>query len=446
MMGKRPIHLVLLASLAAALIAGCGGGDDSSEGGTVVTVWDRAGATANTRQAFFKRWNAEEGKERGIQVKYVPQATEKYEEIVRLGFQTRRAPDVFTAPSAQMGAFVSAGWVQPLDGLVDADVLATAAPHLRDGSELVWDGKPYGIPTTTFTNRLVYNKDLFRKAGLDPEAPPRTFSQVEDAARAITERGGGAHGIALPVAWVGFRQWTVDIPLLAVDASLTQNGLFDRTSATFRSTDYAPVVEHFQRLIENKWAYPGAATLDFDTEMAAFADGKVGMMVTSSGAVGALQQLETDVDAGVGPIPVPDGRELVRSPMNAGFPFSISAMTEEREAAATVVEVLAGPEMQEALAADGNPPLSKTAWDSPAAADNELLQLFRPDSKDEQWPKAPGGVVPVEGETVDKAIAGLVLDPSKDPESALASMQERYQKAYNAAVESKKINPAEFTG
>ena len=69
-------------------------------------MWDRAGATANTRADFFKSWNADEGKKLGIRVKYLPQATEKYEEIVRLGFQTRRAPDIFHAPSAQMGAFV----------------------------------------------------------------------------------------------------------------------------------------------------------------------------------------------------------------------------------------------------------------------------------------------------------------------------------------------------
>lgn len=440
----RKLLVLLLASLLVVLV-GCGGDDEGAGDGTEVTVWDRAGATANTRQKFFERWNAEEGKKLGIRVKYVPQATEKYEEIVRLGFQTRRAPDLFHAPSSQMGAFVAAGWVQPLEGLVDDAVLQTAEPYLQPSSELVWGGKKYAIPSTTFTNRLLYNKDLFRKAGLDPDDPPTTLSEVEDAARAITEKTDAA-GIALSVAWVGFRQWKVDIPLLAVDESLAQNGLFDRSTGKYRTTEYAPVVEHYQRLIADKLAYPGAATLDYDATVAAFADGKVAMVTTSSGVVGALQQLGSDVDAGVGPIPVPDGRKLVRSPMNAGFPFAISSTARDKEAAAKVLEALVGPELQKALAADGNPPLSEDAWDSPEAKDNELLQEFRPTEEDEQWPKTPGGVLAVEGQTVDQAIASLVLDPSKDPGPVLQSLQERYQKAYDAGVEKGDVDPAEFTG
>ena len=345
-----------------------------------------------------------------------------------------------------MGAFVSAGWVQPLEGIIDPGVLETADSYLQPGSELVWGGKPYAIPSTTFTNRLVYNKDLFRKAGLDPDKPPATFTEVEDAAKAIAKSGGGAGGIALPVAWVGFRQWTVDVPLLAADESLAQNGLFDRGDATFRSSEYAPIVEHFQRLIQSKSAYPGASTLDFDTEMAAFADGKVGMMMTSSGAVGALQQLGMDFDVGVGQIPVPDGATLVRSPMNAGFPFAISATAKDKEASAKVLEALVGPELQKALAADGNPPLSEDAWDSSEAKDNKLLQQFRPTQKDEQWPKTPGGVLAVEGQTVDQAIASLVLDPSKDPAPVLESLAKRYQAAYDKGVEGGDVDASEFTG
>jgi multiple sugar transport system substrate-binding protein len=434
-------------SLALVLLAACGGGGSGggSDGAvTTVTVWDRAGALATSRQQFFAQWNETKGRELGIKVSYEPQATERYEEIVRLGFQTQRAPDIFHSPSSQMGTFVEAGWVQPLDGLVPQEVLDAAAPYLQPGSELVWGGEPYAIPTTSFTNRLVINRDLFRAAGLDPDHPPQTFSEVEAAARAIvSSSGGAAYGYALPVSWVGFRQWIVDVPLLAVDADLTQNGLFNRATSRFETGRYAPVVQHFRTMIQEGLVHPGAATLDYDKMVAAFADGKVGMMRVSSSVAGTFQQLGTKVDVGAGPIPVPDGQQLVRSPMNAGFPYAISALTEHTDAAATVFQVLVGREMQEAVAAGGNPPVDPEVFES-AAAKDPVLALFRPTELDKQWPKNPGGVLAVEGGSVDDTIEKLVLDPSVDADAELAALGQRYQTAWDAAVGDGSVDPAEF--
>jgi multiple sugar transport system substrate-binding protein len=448
----RRYAALLGAGLVAAMLAACGGdggsgGGGGSDGGDVktVVVWDRAGAEASTRQAFFKKWNATEGRELGIKVRFEPQATEKYEEIVRLSFQTERSPDVFHAPSAQMGGFVAAGWVQPLDGLVDDKLLEDAEPYLQDTSELVWGGRPYAIPTTTFTVRLAINRDLFEKAGLDPDDPPTTFSEVEEAARAITKAGGGdAYGVGLPMGWIGFQGWTLDLPILSAYGDLAQNGLFNTSTGKFESDKYAASIEHFRTLLEDKTVYPGAETMDYDVFLSSFAEGKVGMVLTSGSIVGGLQQLDSKVDLGAGPIPVPDGTTQVRSPMNAGFPVSISSRTEDPEAAATVFKVLVGPEMQEALAKGGIPPLSEAAWDSPAAKDNASLQLFRPDDNDQQWPKSPGSVLSLEGKDAATTVIGLILEPSTDVDSSLADLSARYQKAWETGVENGEIEPKEF--
>ncbi|MGW1407124.1 extracellular solute-binding protein [Streptomyces sp. NPDC002403] len=50
------------------------------------------------------------------------------------------------------------------------------------------DGKLYGIPTEEYALGLVYNRDLFEKAGLDPDKPPATWSEVRTAAKAISEK------------------------------------------------------------------------------------------------------------------------------------------------------------------------------------------------------------------------------------------------------------------
>lgn len=46
----------------------------------------------------------------------------------------------------------------------------------------------YAIPWYVSTRVLMYNKALFREAGLDPEKPPRTWDEVASLARTVRER------------------------------------------------------------------------------------------------------------------------------------------------------------------------------------------------------------------------------------------------------------------
>lgn len=416
-----------------------------TDGPVTIVVWDRAGAHAKARQAFFKTWNEGEGAGLGITVQYAPQATDKYEEIVRVGFQTKRAPDLFHSPSSQLGAFVSAGWVQPLPDLVDQAVLDKASPYHQKNGELVWGGVPYAVPTTAFTNRLVINTELFKKAGLDPEAPPKTFSEVREAAAAITKIGKGeAFGLPIPIKATGFRLWSMDILVMAGDPTVSQFGLFNAAAQRYESTKYAPILELYRALITDRTAYPGASTLAGDVATNALGKGEVGMHITSSSIVSSLKDLGSDVSAIAAPLPVPDGQQLVRSPMNAGYPYAISSTTKHPEQAAKVFEVMVGDGIQEALAAKAAPPINDTVWDSAAIKDNELLQLYRPADLDQQWPKTPGGLLQVDGEKVDQTIEKLLLDPASDLDTALASMQQRMQDAYEKAVETGDIDPKEF--
>jgi multiple sugar transport system substrate-binding protein len=43
---------------------------------------------------------------------------------------------------------------------------------------VTWEGTTYGIPTNNETMALIWNADLFKQAGLDPESPPATWDDV----------------------------------------------------------------------------------------------------------------------------------------------------------------------------------------------------------------------------------------------------------------------------
>ncbi len=57
---------------------------------------------------------------------------------------------------------------------------------------VTWDGKVYGVPTNNETMALIWNAQLFRDAGLDPEQPPATWDDLVAYARQIKQKTGKA--------------------------------------------------------------------------------------------------------------------------------------------------------------------------------------------------------------------------------------------------------------
>lgn len=58
------------------------------------------------------------------------------------------------------------------------------------------DGHFYGLPRTNYSMGLLYNRQLFTRAGLDPNSPPTTWAQVQADAKQIAALGNGTVGYA----------------------------------------------------------------------------------------------------------------------------------------------------------------------------------------------------------------------------------------------------------
>ena len=54
----------------------------------------------------------------------------------------------------------------------------------------MWKGKTYGIPTNNETMALIWNADIFKRAGLDPEKPPATWDDVVKYSKQIKDKVG----------------------------------------------------------------------------------------------------------------------------------------------------------------------------------------------------------------------------------------------------------------
>jgi len=58
------------------------------------------------------------------------------------------------------------------------------------------EGRVFGLPTANYSMGLLYNRQLFTQAGLNPDQPPTTWAEVREAAKKITALGGDKVGFA----------------------------------------------------------------------------------------------------------------------------------------------------------------------------------------------------------------------------------------------------------
>jgi multiple sugar transport system substrate-binding protein len=74
--------------------------------------------------------------------------------------------------------------------------------HWMFMESISYDGKPWAAPWYNFAlPAMVYNKDLFREAGLDPEGPPKTWDEFMAACDALESAGITGFTFGLKDAW-----------------------------------------------------------------------------------------------------------------------------------------------------------------------------------------------------------------------------------------------------
>jgi multiple sugar transport system substrate-binding protein len=117
-----------------------------------------------------------------VQVEMLPWAGRIQKIITALA--GRRAPDAVYLNLDLMPRLVDRGALRPVDEFVSEEMRTDYGEVVVDA--VTMDGSMWMFPMLRTVSASLYNKDLFEKAGLDPEKPPRNWEELEHAARALT--------------------------------------------------------------------------------------------------------------------------------------------------------------------------------------------------------------------------------------------------------------------
>ena len=130
-----------------------------------LVMWERSGGNATVVERLVAAWN-EKNPDRKIVLTYIPH-TEMVPKLAQ-AIASGEVPDLMGLDLIYGPQFASAGQLEDVTSYFEGDpTLATASPgHIKVAT---YDGKLYGVPLYADVSALFWNKDLFRKAGLDPE-------------------------------------------------------------------------------------------------------------------------------------------------------------------------------------------------------------------------------------------------------------------------------------
>jgi sn-glycerol 3-phosphate transport system substrate-binding protein len=122
------------------------------------------------------------------------------------------------------------------------------------------DGKLAAMPFNSSTPVLWYNKDAFKKAGLNPDAPPKTWAQLRDAARKI--RAANAAPCGYTTAWPTWIQFENFAALHDVPFATKENGFagFDTELVLNAPLFVRHLQLHMDMQKEGTFKYPGRDT------------------------------------------------------------------------------------------------------------------------------------------------------------------------------------------
>src|SRR6266700_1582617 len=159
-------------------VAGCGSSKSSSSSNSTTTYWDAIASAFHQANPHIK-----------VNVQTVNWTD--FPNKVQTLIQNKQFPDVLEGDTAPQ--FAQSHLLYKSSDVLSSSVLSNVMQKFLNDTS--YQGTPYGIPFTTSTRALYYNKKIFAAAGIS--SPPQTWTQLQADAAKIKAKGSIGYGLPL---------------------------------------------------------------------------------------------------------------------------------------------------------------------------------------------------------------------------------------------------------
>ncbi len=296
MIKRQTAWMAAAVSVAALVLAGCGGGGDSgsSAGGgkTKVVVWDGyEDVQGKNLTALIAQYNKEHP---DVQVTQLVSSSDRVLQKVLTAVRGGSPPDV---------AYMFGSWspnIAKIPQVVDMSQYVQESDwHWDDFYEgerqaaTVGD-KIVGVPALVDNLAIVYNKSLFKQAGVAPPSADWTWDDFRAAAKKLTDPSKKQYGWLIPADGTEDTVWHYDAMLWEAGGDILNS---DNTQAAFNSDAGVEALTMLKDMaVTDKSVYLDTTNSNGTKLMNS---GKIGMLVTGPWDLSSLP----DIDYGVQVMP-----------------------------------------------------------------------------------------------------------------------------------------------
>jgi sn-glycerol 3-phosphate transport system substrate-binding protein len=315
-------------------------GDEKSDGGKVeIEFWHAmSGSGQESLDSIVKGFNESQDKYR-VNAEFQGTYEESLTKLRSVG-GTKDAPAITQVFEVGTKYMIDSGFIEPMNTFIDKYDYDLSQLEENILNYYKVDGELYSMPFNSSTPVMIYNKDAFKEAGLDPEKAPETFQEVIDAAAKLKTDSMAGFSI-LTYGWF-FEQLVATQGGLYVNEDNGRSG--DATEALFNGKEGLRVFNFLDTM--NKAGTFGNFGTNWDDIRAAFSTEKVAMYLDSSAGVADMIE-NSPFEVGVAYIPYAD--DVDRNGVvigGASLWMSKGIAEKEQEAAWEFMKYLTTPEVQ----------------------------------------------------------------------------------------------------
>lgn len=364
---KRKITIATLI-IATVFIISCSGDSENLSGKKEIIFWHSFVSSTvpalNSLIADFEELHPNIK----IKAQYVPTGDALVQKLIT-SIQSKTAPDISWLHAHFIEDLVEADAIYNMDhfikgpnGLAQEDLNDIYPALLQYAS---WKGTLYTLPMEATNLALLYNKDMFRAAGLDPNKPPKNWNELKEYAEKLTfdKDGDGKFeqvGLFLPIfpAAGPLSSWMV----WQFHPFLWQAGGYkidlEQTHVMYNEEPAIQALELWKELYQKLRL--DVFTSDYDV---AFASKNLAMAMDGPWNLPRYNEILKDIDWGFAPLPAGPKK---RATIVGGEYLAIFKQSKSPNEAWTFVKWITNPEVQAKWAmTSGYLPIRRAVLDVP---------------------------------------------------------------------------------
>ncbi|GBF78448.1 hypothetical protein PA598K_07093 [Paenibacillus sp. 598K] len=234
-----------------------------------------------------------------------------YDAALKTKFASGDAPDIFS----NNGYAKLDMWEERLEDLSDQPWVGDLVPLAAEA--ITKDSKVYGLPLNLEGFGYIYNKDIFEQVGI--ASPPRTYSELEAAAKKIQEAGITPFANAYQEWWLVGSQGISNAFANQDDTDAFIAGLNDGTASIAGNEHFKNWAKLMQLTLD--YGNRNPLTTDYNTAVSMFANGEAAMTQNGNWAQAMIDGITPDMNIGFLPMALSDdversGKVTIGVPVN----------------------------------------------------------------------------------------------------------------------------------